>query len=122
MAIPRDFSDERQYVIDRIDAMVFKNMKLLNLDDEAVPIAESKAHSRDDKYFVTSRLMQSKRGLQLVVYAGEKGKPEKTQIFVEPEVRRLEFDRKNLHPNEVFLAVEAIFDDGSSHSIKKRKR
>lgn len=117
--IPRTFDQERIYVIDRIDAKIFKKMKTINLDDEAVLLVEDELKSKDGKYFINSRLVESKRGKQLVIYAGEKGKREKSQIFVEPEVKRLDFDRNDIHPDEVFAEVTAKFRDGSSHSIKK---
>ena len=66
--------------------------------------------------------MESKRGKQLVIYAGEKGKKEKTQIFVEPEVKRLDFDRNDLHPDEVFLEVKATYKNGTSYKITKSKK
>lgn len=122
MELPREYKSEKRYVLDRIDSKLFKSMKVLNLDDEALPIAESKISSSNNKYFVTSRLMDSKCGKQLVIYAGEKGKSEKTQIFVEPETKRMDFDRNNLHPDEVFVEVTAKFIDGSTHTIKKEKR
>src|SRR3990172_2751816 len=62
---PRTFEKEKQYVLDCIDARIFKKMEVINLDDEAVPIAESKVKSKDNKFSVTSKLMKSKRGLQL---------------------------------------------------------
>jgi hypothetical protein len=96
-------------------------MKFINLDDEAIPLAEYKINSKTEKYFITALLTDSKVGHRLVVYAGEKGKKEKTQIFVEPEIKRLAFDQNNLHPKEIFVALEAIFDDGSSASIYKKK-
>lgn len=123
ISMQRSYKDEKDYVLDRIDAKVFKNMQVLNLDDEAVPIVKSKIKTKDEKYFVTSQLMQSKRGLQLVIYAGEKGKNlDKSQIFVEPAVKRLDFDRKNIHPNDIFLEVKAIFQDGSSHTLKGKPK
>jgi hypothetical protein len=76
-------------------------MKVLNLDDEAMPVAKEKVTSKDGKYFITAQLMESKRGLQAVIYAGEKGSAKKTQIFIEPEVKRLAFDQKDLNPSEV---------------------
>lgn len=80
--ISRKYFEERQYVIDRIDAKVFKDVKILNLDDEAVPIAKDKKYSKDGKLFVTSQLMESKRGIQVVIYAGKKGSAKKTQILI----------------------------------------
>jgi hypothetical protein len=117
--LSREFRDEKKYVIDRIDAKIFKGMKVINLDDEALPIAKEKIASKDGKYFVTSQLMESKRGLQVVIYAGEKGKPAKTQIFVEPGVKRMAFDHKDLRPTDVFVKIEATFDDGSKQSIEQ---
>jgi len=117
--IPRIYSSEKIYVIDRVDAKVFKGMKVLNLDDEAMPIAKEKAVSKNGKYFITTQLMESKRGIQAVIYAGEKGSSKKTQIFVEPEVKRLAFDQKDLNPSDVFLKVTATFADGTSHSMEQ---
>jgi len=119
--LPRKFSAERQYVINRIDAKVFKNAKVLNLDDEAIPIAKAKKASKDDKYFITAQLMESKRGLQAVIYAGEKGNPKKTQIFINPASKSMSFDHKDLHPSDIFLKIESTFDDGSKSSIEKTK-
>lgn len=118
-SLPRDYSQEKQYVLDKIDAKIFKNLRFINLDDEAIPIAEDKKSSEDDKFFVTSRLMKSKTGLRLIVYAGEKGKKEKTQIFVEPEIKRLSFDQKDLYPTDVFTKLEATFSDGTKGIISK---
>jgi hypothetical protein len=117
--IPRKFSEEKQYVIDKIDAKIFKNVKTLNLDDEAVPIAKEKVYSKDEKFFVTAQLMESKRGIQVVVYAGEKGSKEKTQILISPDEKRLAFDQTDLHPSEVFTKVEVTFLDGTKSIIKK---
>lgn len=118
--MPRDFGDERRYVLDRIDAKIYKSMKIINLDDEAVPLAEGK-YSEDDKYFVTAIITKSKIGKRLVVYAGEKGRREKTQIFVEPEIKRLSFDQNNLHPTDVFTKVEATFSDNTTGTLEKKE-
>ena len=120
--IPRKLSSEQQYVIDKVDAKVFKSMKFINLDNEAIPIAEDKKSSKDGKYFVTALLTESKTGKRLVVYAGERGKKEKTQIFVEPEIKRLSFDQKDLHPTEVFTKLEATFSDGVKHTLEKKEK
>jgi len=115
----REYSEQRQYIINKIASKEFKKIKFINLDDEAIPIAEDKVSSKNGKYFVTARLMESKVGQRLVVYAGEKGKEKKTQIFIEPDIKRLAFDQKDLHPTDVFLKVEAEFDDGTKSNIKK---
>ncbi|MFI5240862.1 MAG: hypothetical protein ACHQUA_00315 [Microgenomates group bacterium] len=118
--IPRTCIKELEFVLRKLNSSVYKKMKFINLDDEAIPIAESKI-PKNSKYFVTSVLTKSKVGLRLVVYAGKNGKAEKTQIFVEPEIRRLAFDQTNLHPTNVFTKVEATFADGTKTSIEKKK-
>jgi hypothetical protein len=120
LQLPRTSNKEQQYVLDKIESKILKGVKFINLDDEALPIAESKI-PKNSKYFVTSVLTRSKVGLRLVVYAGESGKTEKTQIFVEPEIRRLAFDQTNLHPTDVFTKVEATFFDGTKASLEKKK-
>ena len=119
--LPRFIVQERKYVMDKVDSKIFTQMKILNLDDEAVPIAESKVSSKNEKFFVTAILTESKVGQRLVVYAGEKGKKEKTQIFVEPEIKRLAFDQKDTHPSEVFLKLEGTFNDGTTISMERPK-
>ncbi len=117
--LPRVVSKERVYIIDKIDSETFKKMKVLNLDDESIPIAETKIKSGDNKYFVTGLLTKSKVGLRLVLYAGKQGHSQKTQIFVEPKIKRLAFDQKDIHPSDVFTKIEATFDDGTKSSINK---
>ncbi len=117
VAIPRKFDEEKLYVIDRIDAKVFKEMKLVDLDGELTPIAKEKL--KDDKYFLTGQIMESKRGLQVVLYAGEKGKPGKTQVFIEPGTKKVSFDHNDLNPTDVFTKIVATFDTGASHIIQK---
>ena len=119
---PRSWYDEKSYIAARENAKNLKELKYINLDDEAVPIAEDRAKSTDEKFFVTARIVESKVGQRLVIYAGERGRTEKTQIFVEPEVKRLTFDQKDLNPADVFLKVEAEFADGTKHVIEKKKK
>ena len=120
--IPRNLAHERRYVLDKFEAKSNQKLKVLNLDDEAIPIAEDKKSTKDKKYFITSVLTESKTGKRLVIYAGEKGRKEKTQIFVEPDIKRLAFDQKDLHPTEIFTKLEATFPDGSTAQIKRRKK
>ena len=117
--IPRDINEERKYISRKLESKELKHLKILNLDDEAIPIAEDKVSSEDGKYFVKAILTDSRIGQRLVVYAGEKGKKEKSQIFIEPSIKRLAFDQKDIHPSEVFVKLEATFEDGTMSSITK---
>jgi len=114
--IPRDIDDEQTYVKRKLRARQLNQTRVINIDDESVPLAETKL--KNGKYFVTALLTQSKLGHRLVVYAGEKGKKDKAQIFIEPEIKRLAFDQNNIHPTKIFAKLEAIFKDGTKHSIQ----
>lgn len=115
----REHTAQREYVRSRVAAKSLKDIKVLNLDDEAIPLAEAKDTGEDNPYFVVARLTKSKVGLRLVAYAGEKGNPNKVQLFVEPEIRRLSFDQKDLNPLDVFTSVEAVFRDGSKVRLEE---
>ena len=110
----------RQYVINKVNSKIFKQAKYIKLDDEAIPLAEVKV-SKNKDFFVKALLTESKVGLRLILYAGKIGNNKKTQIFVEPEIKRLAFDQNDLHPNDVFTKVEATFLDGTKASIDNTK-
>lgn len=114
----REYTEQKDYIKEKVESKYRQQLKYVDIDGEYVAIAQDKVSSEDSNYFVTARLTQSKVGLRLVVYAGEKGK-EKTQIFVDPEIKKLAFDQTNTHPNEVFVALEATFDDGSKARISQ---
>lgn len=118
--IARAYGEQETYVIDKIDSKVFKGMSVLNLDDEAIPLLKTNPNINDNKYFVKCVLTESKTGLRLVVYLGEKGKKEKSQIFVEPKLKRLAFDHNDIHPSELLSKLEATFEDGTKHTIKSK--
>ena len=119
--LSRDIWKEKKLILDKINSKIFKKMSFINFDDEAIPVAESKATSKDKKYFVNTRIVESKVGTRSVIYAGERGKNEKTQIFIEPEIRRLAFDQKDLHPTDIFAKLEATFANGTKAVLKKKK-
>jgi hypothetical protein len=117
--IPRSLSDEKNYVVNRIDAKIFEKMDTIDLDGELTPVA--KAKDKSDKYFATAQIMESRRGLQVVVYAGEKGKKSKSQIIIDAKNKKLSFDHKDISPTDVFLEVKATFDDGTTQTIKQKE-
>lgn len=114
----REYSKQCRYVRNKVDSKKFQKLRYINLDGEYTPIAEDSSKSDDGQFFVKAILTDSKVGLRMVVYAGERGK-EKTQIFIEPDIERLAFDQTNTHPSEVFLKLEGTFDTGNKSSIEK---
>lgn len=115
--IPRKFDEEKEYVIDKVDAKVFSGMKVINLDDEVTPVAKEQLKGTD--YWVKAKVTESKSGTRLIVWAGNKSKKNKTQLFVEPELKRLSFDQNDDHPTQVFSKVEAVFADKIKAKIEK---
>jgi hypothetical protein len=92
-------------------------MPLLNIGDEAIPVAKDVL--KDTDYWVEARVTKSKSGTRLIVWAGSKKEKNKAQLFIEPEIKRLSFDQNDTHPLEVFTKVEALFADGVSASLEK---
>jgi hypothetical protein len=114
--LPRPYIRESNYVLNRIDSQAFARMPVLNLDDEAIPVA--KEELQDTDYWVKAKVTKSKSGVRLIVWAGDKSKKNKAQLFVEPSLKRMTFDQNDVHPLEVFTRVEATFVDGAKTIIK----
>ena len=115
--LPRGYKAQQQYVLNKLDAQSFARMKVLNIDDEAVPVAKEKL--KDSDYWVLAKVTESKSGPRLIVWAGQRSKNNKIQLFVEPALKRMSFDQNDDHPLEVFVKVEATFADGVKAVIKK---
>ncbi len=117
--ILRKYDEEQKYVLDRIDALSFGKMSVLNLDDEAIPVAEEELKDKDSPYWVKSKVTESKSGVRLIIWAGDRAKKNKTQLFVEPGLKRLGFDHNDDHPTEVFAKVDVTFADDNHSSISR---
>jgi hypothetical protein len=120
LTIPRKLSDEKSYVIDRIDALIFEKATYIYLDDKAIPVALDEIKGKEGPVWVRAKVTESKSGLRLIVWAGDKSAKTKTQLFVEPSIKRLSFDQNDDHPTEVFTKVEALFKDEVKVSIKSQ--
>lgn len=114
--IPRQFGQEISYVINKADALIFEKMKVQNFDDELIPVASEEL--KDSSYWIRSKITDSKAGTRLIIWAGDRSKHNKTQLFIEPELKRLSFDQNDDHPTEVFAKVEVTFADNIKASIK----
>lgn len=120
--LPRIYDDEVTYIERKLKSKDYENLEILNLDGESVPVAEDNISTPDNKYFVRARLMKTRVGPLVVVYAGEKSASDKAQVFVEPNKRRVSFDPKNIHPSDVLAKLEVTFADGSKQTINKKTR
>jgi hypothetical protein len=119
ITIPREFAKEQKYVIDRLDALTFEKLTVINLDDEAIPVA-SEELKKDSPFWIKAKLTDSKSGKRLIIWAGDRSKKNKTQLFIEPELKRLSFDQNDDHPTEVFAKVEVTFANNVSATIENK--
>jgi hypothetical protein len=116
--MPREFQDQKRYVRNKIESKIFASHTFVTIDDDVIPVAREKL--KDSPYWVDAKVTKSKSGTRLIVWAGNREKKDKTQLFIEPELKKLSFDHNDTHPNEVFAIVEAKFLDGSSTIIEKK--
>lgn len=119
--IPREYGNEKAYVINRIDALVFSKMPVLNLDEEAILVAKDKLKDPSNTYWVRYKFTESKSGTRLILWAGDRAKKNKSQLFIEPGLKRMNFDQNDDHPTDVFVKLEATFSDNVKTVIKKNK-
>jgi hypothetical protein len=115
--LPRAYIRETHYVVNKIDSQAFAKMPVLNLDDEAIPVA--KEELKDSKYWVLAKVTESKSGTRLIIWAGDKSRKNKAQLFIEPGLKRMSFDQNDDHPLEVFTKVEAVFAEGAKTKMEQ---
>jgi hypothetical protein len=121
LRLPRKYDTQKQYVMNKIDAQAFSKMPVLNLDDSAVPVAKEDIKEKNNPYWVRSKITESKAGTRLIIWAGNRDAKNKTQLFVEPEIKKLSFDQNDDHPLEVFAKVEVTFADGVKMNISQEE-
>jgi hypothetical protein len=102
-----------------LEAADLKEAEIVDVDGYQVPIAKAEPPSKDSEYWAQVRINDTKRGKQLVVYAGKRGAHDKTQIFIDPENDKISFDQNNTHPNDVFTKLTAEFDSGKKTTMEQ---
>ena len=117
---PFPFATAKKDVARIMLAKKYKDADIVDIDGVNTPVLKKKVASKDDKYFASVQINESKRGPQLVIYAGKKGAKEKAQIFVTPETKKMSFDHKDVKPTDIFAKVTAEFTDGSVNEIKRK--
>lgn len=115
----RNVYNEKKYVVEKVRALDRKDYEIIDVDGIKTPVTKKERLDLNDGYFCTAQVRDSKRGSQVVIYAGKKGLKEKSQILITPEERRLSFDQNDLNPADVFTRVIAEFYDGTKYAIEK---
>lgn len=114
------FQTVKQDVARLLDAKKYQKMEIIDIDGMGTPILKKKVTTKDGNFFASVQINESKRGPQLVIYAGKKGLKAKSQIFITPETKKMSFDHKDIKPTDIFTKVTAEFDDGSVNEIKRK--
>lgn len=85
---------------------LFKDAKLIRLDDWYIPEIKDKI-KLDPDYWITTNVKTDKDGNTIVVlYVGYKGSKEKVQFFIKPEKGQLSSDHKDLDPAKILSKIE----------------
>ena len=117
----RDIRSEKRYVIEKVRSLDRKDYEIVDIDGALTPVTKKESIKKTD-YFLTTQIRESKRGPQVVIYAGIKGQKEKSQIFITPEERRLSFDQKDINPADLFAKITAEFNDKTIHTVTHGKQ
>lgn len=115
----RSLYDEKKYVIEKVLALDRKEYEIIDIDGMQTPVTKKIKIDPNTEYFCTTQIRDSKRGPQLVIYAGKKGSNRKSQIFISEEERRMSFDQNDVNPADLFAKITAEFPDGTKHVIEK---
>lgn len=118
----RSLRDEKKYVIEKVLALDRKEYEIIDIDGMQTPVTKKIKVDPNTEYFCTTQIRDSKRGPQLVIYAGKKGSNRKSQIFISEEERRLSFDQNDINPVEIFSKITAEFYDGTKHTIERQAK
>lgn len=85
---------------------IFKDAKLIRLDDWYIPEIKDKL-KLDSDYWITTNVKTDKDGDTIVVlYIGHKGSGDKVQFFIKPEKGQLSCDHKDLDPAKILSKIE----------------
>jgi hypothetical protein len=107
---------QRQYLA-TLESLNMKDAEIVSIDGYQIPIVKSDTPVKDTEYWAQVRINDTKRGKQLVVYAGKRGDADKTQIFIDTENDKITFDQNNMHPNDVFTKLIADFRSGNKTTM-----
>lgn len=85
---------------------LFKDAKLIRLDDWYIPEVKEKIKP-DPDYWINTNIKTDKDGNTIVVlYIGYKGSKDKVQFFIKPEKGQLSSDHKDMDPAKVLSKIE----------------
>ena len=100
-----------QKCLSMVNAEIFKDAKLVRLDDWYVPEIKGNKEKVSD-YWVKTEVKTDKDGdTMIVIYVGNKNTDEKAQLFIKPEKLQLSNDYKDMDPATVLSKIELTLKD-----------
>lgn len=104
-----------QYIINKclraLNQEVFKDAKLIRLDDWYIPEIKEKT-KLESGYWINTNVKTDKDGDTMVVlYVGHRDEKKKAQFFIKPEKLQLSSDHKDLDPAKVISKIEVTLKD-----------
>lgn len=90
---------------------VFKDAKLIRLDDWYIPEIKSKEKPTSDYNIITNVKTDKNGDTVVVIYVTHKGIDGKSQFFIKPEKLQLSHDFKDLDPAQVLSKIELTLKD-----------
>ena len=94
-----------------LNSELFKDAKLVRLDDYYTPEIKKKEEINSD-YWMTTDVKKDKDGDTIIVlYVGNKNTKEKSQFFIKPEKLQLTSDHKDLDPATILSKIEVTLKD-----------
>lgn len=104
-------SDLKSKCLRMLNIPVFKDAKLVRLDDWYVHEIKEKI-KEESGYWVTTNVKTDKDGdTIIVVYVGHKDSNEKAQFFIKPEKGQLTSDHKDMDPAKILSKIEVYLKD-----------
>lgn len=105
-----NFRKLQQKCLAMLNSEIFKNAKLVRLDDFYVPEVKDKRDISD--YWIKTDVKTDKDGdTIIVIYVGNKNTDQKAQLFIKPEKLQLSNDYKDLDPATVLSKIELTLKD-----------
>ena len=98
-----------------LNSSIFKNAKLIRLDDYYTPELSEKTKTTDNSdYWLSYDVKENKEGKPvLILYLGNRKEGTKSQFFIEPESNKLSHDHKDDDPLSIIARIEVQFQKGT---------
>ncbi|SDB15803.1 hypothetical protein SAMN02910317_00801 [Ruminococcaceae bacterium FB2012] len=101
------YAELRKMCLRALNRELFKDAKLIRLDDWYTPEIKEKLKGLPSDYWITTDVKTDKDGDTIIVlYIGNKNEKSKAQFFIKPEKCQLSNDHKDTDPSKLISKIE----------------